>query len=44
VDVIGGTPIHHSIPTKNIRSIADAATGTGYAEDTIPIAMKKALI
>ncbi|KAL5693812.1 hypothetical protein EMGR_004340 [Emarellia grisea] len=29
VDVIGGTPIHPSIPTANIRSIADAATGTG---------------
>ncbi|KAF4253269.1 hypothetical protein CNMCM8714_006564 [Aspergillus fumigatus] len=24
VDVIGGTPIHPSIPTANIRSIADA--------------------
>lgn len=29
MDVIGGTPIHPSIPTANIRSIADAATGTG---------------
>ncbi|RHZ53460.1 hypothetical protein CDV55_103603 [Aspergillus turcosus] len=29
VDVIGSTPIHPSIPTTNLRSIADAATGTG---------------
>ncbi|EAW11325.1 putative LaeA-like methyltransferase [Aspergillus clavatus NRRL 1] len=29
VDVIGGTPIHPSIPTENIQTIADAGTGTG---------------
>lgn len=29
VDLIGGLPIHPSIPTKNIHSVADVATGTG---------------
>ncbi|KAE8151184.1 hypothetical protein BDV25DRAFT_153041 [Aspergillus avenaceus] len=39
VDLIGGSPIHPSIPTENITAVADIATGTGIWLFTLPAAL-----
>ncbi|KAL4895020.1 hypothetical protein BDV59DRAFT_159117 [Aspergillus ambiguus] len=36
VDLIGGHPIHPSIPTENITAVADVATGTGIWLSSLP--------
>ncbi|GAB1215377.1 hypothetical protein ATERTT37_004563 [Aspergillus terreus] len=36
VDLIGGTPIHPSIPTDNITAVADVGTGTGVWLASLP--------